>query len=246
MYQLSDVSPKPERCDNEISYSNSSRRHVLLRESDIINTIKNMSDRMADLQQKIARLSGNQNDAALITPCATAACLEQQPTLGATSHSNTQIAQSVFEEQNPWLLPQNRRSTVLEGTLINANYNDQPLNQLSSMVSIKREPIAAQTVTATNAQLQLQTDKGALQSYDTHSGLGLNQSNLSDYLVEPQTAKIAVQTNDYRQYSKTGQRLTQEPICKLPTFDGSGSLKMFRCSFQEFCQIGRASCRERV
>ena len=55
MYQLRDVSPKPERCDNEISYSNSSRNHVLLRESEIINTIKNMSDRMADLQQKIAR-----------------------------------------------------------------------------------------------------------------------------------------------------------------------------------------------
>ena len=235
MYQTRDVSLMPVRSEDEISYSNSTQSQVLLRESDIINTIKNMSDRMADLQQKIARLSGNQNDGALRTPRATAACLAQQPTQGATSHSNTQIAQSVFEEQNPWLLPQNRRSTVSEGTLINTNYNDQPLNQISSMVSIKREPIAAQTVTATNAQLQLQTDKGALQSYDTHSGLGLNQSNLSDYLVEPQTAKIAVQTNDYRQYSKTGQRLTQEPICKLPTFDGSGSLKMFRCSFQEFC-----------
>ena len=211
---------------------------MLLRESEIINTIKNMSDRMTDLQQKIARLSGNQNYSALRTPHTTAASLVQQPTLGATNHSNILLTQSVFEEseeQNPWLLPQNRRSTVSEGTLINTNYNDQPLNQISSMVSIKREPIAAQTVTATNAQSQLQTDEEALQSYDTHSGLGLNQSNLSDYLVKPQTAKIAVQTIDNRQYSKTGQRLTQEPICKLPTFDGSSSLKMFRCSFQEFC-----------
>ena len=161
MYQTRDVSLMPVRSEDEISYSNSTQSQVLLRESDIINTIKNMSDRMADLQQKIARLSGNQNDGALRTPRATAACLAQQPTQGATSHSNTQIAQSVFEEQNPWLLPQNRRSTVSEGTLINTNYNDQPLNQISSMVSIKREPIAAQTVTATNTQLQLQTDKGA-------------------------------------------------------------------------------------
>ena len=238
MYQLRDVSPKPERCDNEISYSNSSRRHVLLQESEIINTIKNMSDRMADLQQKIAGLSRNENYSALRTPHATTASLVQQPILGATNHSNILLSQSVFDEsedQNPWLIPQNRRSTVSEGTLINTNYNDQPLNQISSVVSIKREPIAAQTVTATNAQLQLQTDKGASQSYGTHSGLGLNQSNLSDYLVKPQTAKVAVQTNDNRQYSKTGQRLTQEPICKLPTFDGSSSLKMFRCSFQEFC-----------
>ena len=171
MYQTRDVSLMPVRSEDEISYSNSTQSQVLLRESDIINTIKNMSDRMADLQQKIARLSGNQNDGALRTPRATAAA--QQPTLGATNHYNTLIDQSVFddsEEQNPWLLPQNRRSTVLEGTLVYTKYNDRPLNQLSSVVSAKREPKAASTVTDDNAQLQLQTDKGASQSYGTHSG----------------------------------------------------------------------------
>ena len=170
MYQTRDVSLMPVRSEDEIRYSNSTQSHVLLRESDIVNTIKNISDRMADLQQKIARLSGNQNDGALRTPYA---CLAQQPTLRATNHSNTLIAQSVFddsEEQNPWLLPQNRRSTVLEGTLIYTNYNGLPLNQLSSLVSPKREPKAASTVTDDNAQLQLQTDKGASQSYGTHSG----------------------------------------------------------------------------
>ena len=66
----------------------------------------------------------------------------------------------------------NRRSTVSEGTLINTtcHCNDQPLNQISSVVSPKRGPTSAPTVTATNAQLQLQTDKGASQSYGTHSG----------------------------------------------------------------------------
>ena len=118
MYQLRDVSPKPERSYNEISYRNSSRRRVLIQESEIINSIKNMSDRMADLQQKIARLSGKQNYGALRTPHATAASLAQQPTLGAMGQFSTLLAQSVFddsEEQNPWLLPKKPSVNCIRG-----------------------------------------------------------------------------------------------------------------------------------
>ena len=132
-----------------------------------------------------------------------------------------------------------RRSNVSEDTLINTSYNDQPLNQISSMVSIKREPIAAQTVTATNAHLQLHTDKGASQSYGTHSGLGLNRSNISDYLADHRTAdtQLLSNTSCNIQCSNSGQRLTREPLCELPTFDGSSNLKMFRHNFQEFCEM---------
>ena len=107
------------------------------------------------------------------------------------------------------------------------------------MVSIKQEPIAAQTVTATNAQLQLQTDKAASQSYGTHSGLGLNQSNLSDYLIDHRTANAQLLSNTSysSRHSNVGKPLTREPLCKLPDFDGSSNLKKFRVAFTEFCQM---------
>ena len=200
MNQQIKVSHSPESSDDEIIHSRRSHRHALPQmpqESQLIHTVKRMSDRMIELQQKIARLSRTQSRGAVSTLGATHG-FSQQPTIGATNHSNTLIAQSVFddsEEQNPWLLPRTRRSSLLEGTLINTNYNDQPLNQLSSVVSPKREPISAPTVTATNAQLQLQTDIGASQSYGTHSGLGLNQSNLSDYLVDHRTANAQLHSS---------------------------------------------------
>ena len=239
MYQLRVESPKPERCDNEISYSNSSRRHVLLRESEIINTIKNMSDRMADLQQKIAKLSRNQNNGAVRTSSALPGT-SQQLALGAIDLANSQNNQSPVEqtdEQNPWLIPNNQRSTVLESTLINTNYNDQPLNQLPSVVSPQREPISTPTASATYAQTQLQTDVEAPQLHGSHSGLGLNQSSLSDYLVENRLTKAGLQAHNSRQHHNIGQRLTREPLCELPSFDSSSELKMFRHNFQEFCEM---------
>ena len=151
MYQTRDVSLMAERLEDEIGYSNSSQSHVLLRESEIINTIKNMSDRMADLRQKIARLSRNQNIGAVRTSSALPG-IYKQLALGAIDLANSQNNQLPMEqtdEQNPWLIPNNQRSTVLESTLINTNYNDQPLNQLPSVVSPQREPISTPTASAT-------------------------------------------------------------------------------------------------
>ena len=240
MYQARDVSLMPEKPEDEIGYSNSIQSHVLLRESEIVNSIEAMSDRMADLQQKIARLYRNQNNGAVRTSSALPG-ISQQLTLGGINLANSQNNQSPVEqtdEENPWLLPQNRRSTVLESTLINTSYNDQPLNQLPSMVSPKREPISAPTVTATNAQLHLQTNEGALQLHGSHSGLGvINQPNLSDYLVENRSTKAGLQVHNNRQHHNIGKRLTREPLCALPTFDGSSNLKMFRHNFQEFCDM---------
>ena len=86
------------------------------------------------------------------------------------------------DEQNPWLIPKNSRSTVLESTLI-------------------------------------------------------NQPKLSDYLFESRSTKAGLQAHNNRQHHNIGQRLTREPLCELPSFDGSSNLKMFRHNFQEFCEM---------
>ena len=82
-----------------------------------------------------------------------------------------------------------------------------------------------------------QTDVETSQLHGSHSGLGLNQSSLSDYLVENRLTKAGLQAHNNRQHHNIGQRLTREPLCELPSFDGSSNLKMFRHIFQEFCEM---------
>ena len=244
------ASHTPDTSDEETNYSSRYQRRTMpdVQLPDLINTVKHLSDSMREMRQQLAQLNMAQNNGAIMSPSATAS-LSGQRILEPIrlSNNDSQLNEAFIEnaeEQNPWLLPKNRNSVVLESALLGPNYNDQPLNHSAPRVSPKREPGTDHRVAFIDAPSLLDLEPS--QYYEQRSGLGLNQNNLSDFLIEPKTRKAKTQ-NDVKNVSDNlGQPLTRESLCVLPTFDGSGNLKMFKQRFYEICQMNGWSTEKEI
>ena len=251
MYQLRDASLIPESSDIEKN-SNSYQGCLLPQappEAELINTVRCMSDKMAELQREITKLSKTQNSGVVMTSDASTR-VSQQPALGAinqtSTHYNQPPTENTEEEQDTWLIPRNRRSSVLESNLLGPNYNDPHLSQLLPVVSPKREPISALSKIVNNDQLQLETDLGTSQLHDSQSKPGFHQLNVVEYPTEPGNMSNNLQGCATSININPGQPLTREPLCRLPDFDGSSNLKCFRRTFYEFCQMNGYSTEREI
>ena len=110
--------------------------------------------------------------------------------------------------------------------------------------SPKREPETDHRVAFIDAPSLLDLEPSQL--HEPRSGLGLNQNNLSDFLIEPKTRKAKTQNEAKNASDNLGQPLTRESLCILPTFDGSGYLKMFKQRFYEICQMNGWSTEKEI